>query len=87
MLPLPIRLALALDLLLIVLEHLFSSLDALLPLGGDHFIQLGAVVILGVVLTELSDITKAAISYLKLGFQWIVRVVRGPLPPASPPNV
>lgn len=85
MLPLPIRLALALDLLLIVMEHLFPSFHTVLPLGGDHFIQLAAMVILGVVLTELSDITRAA-TYLKLGFRWLVHVLRSLIPPANPPN-
>lgn len=87
MLPLWIRLALALDLLLIVFEHLFPSLHSVLPLGGDHFIQLGAVVILGVVLTELFDIARAVTRYLKLGIQWIAGVLRSRLPPENPPNV
>jgi hypothetical protein len=54
-----IRLALAIDVLLIAIEHLLRSITlGLLPLGGDPFIQLSVLLLLAVAITELLSLRK-----------------------------
>ena len=54
-----IRLALAIDVLLIAIEHLLHSITlGLLPLGGDPFVQLSVLLLLGVATTELLSLRK-----------------------------
>ncbi len=51
-----VRLALALDLVAILCEHMFPGCRGLLPLGGDDFSQLAALVIASIALAELRTI-------------------------------
>jgi hypothetical protein len=54
-----IRLALAIDVLLTAIEHLLQTItNGFLPLGGDPFIQLSVLLLLGVSITELLSLRK-----------------------------
>ena len=49
-----IRILLAVDLLLVAVEHLLPSITkSILPLGGSEFIQLAVLLLLGVAVQEL----------------------------------
>jgi hypothetical protein len=48
-----IKLALTLDLAATWCGHMVPKTKAVLPLGGDHFTQLAAIVIVAIVICEL----------------------------------
>ena len=48
-----VRLALALDLLLIAVEHAFHAARHVLPIGGEPLIQLGILLCIGIALEEI----------------------------------
>ncbi|WP_298743786.1 hypothetical protein [uncultured Brevundimonas sp.] len=56
--PLILRLAAALDMLALCCERFFPSLRGLLPIGGDHFTQLGLLTILASLLLEYAEISR-----------------------------
>lgn len=57
-----VRLAAAIDVLLIVLEASFPGTRWLLPLGGSHIAQLGIVLGLAFLLIECADAGYAALN-------------------------
>jgi len=53
------RLALAIDVLLVAVQHLSPvETKGFLPLGGDTFIQLSALLLLGVAIHEIISLRK-----------------------------
>jgi len=53
------RLALAIDILLVAVQHLSpGTTKSFLPLGGDAFIQLSALLLMGVAIHEVLSIRK-----------------------------
>jgi hypothetical protein len=55
-----IRLALALDLLAIWCEHIVPKTKAFLPIGGDHFTQVAAMVLIAAILGEILEILNSS---------------------------
>ena len=53
-----VKLALALEILLVCIEGVFMPSHAFLPLGGTHLAQLGLVLGLAVVIVEFRDCMK-----------------------------
>lgn len=55
--PIFIRVGLAIELLLIAAEQAIPHAAAYLPIAGNHFTQLGVVLVVSVALSELYDLT------------------------------
>jgi hypothetical protein len=51
----PIRLALVLDMILVVLGYYTTGLYGWLPIGGNQVAQLGTLLIVAVIVTEIRD--------------------------------
>ena len=54
MLPIYIRVPLALEMLLMAVEHCYPT-NGILPLGGDHLVQFAILLSLGIATRELVD--------------------------------
>lgn len=59
--PIFIRLALLLDLTAIGVERVAPANLSFLPLGGDHFIQLGLLLLFGAIVTEAWSMVRAQV--------------------------
>ena len=51
-----VRISLAIDVLLMAVEHVVPVAKIILPLGGDPFVQLSALLLLGVGVHELNSL-------------------------------
>ncbi len=53
--PVPIRISLAVELLLVAVEQAVPGAGHVLPIGGNHFVQLGVLLCLGVAFEEFAE--------------------------------
>jgi hypothetical protein len=56
--PTSIRVVLAVELLLVAVEHAIPGTGCVLPVGGNHFVQLGVLLCLGVAFEEFADVVR-----------------------------